>query len=171
MGWRGWIGCPPSDPTVAWPYGGVGVGGVGPLKRVLIWLVVLGIAAAVGFGLGALTYEPPAPEFEIPEAAVPPVVGEATATPGGLEQVESVPDLVGMKRVAASKRLGDLGVLFLIHPVRGRDDDEVVAQEPGAGTLAQASTSVLLRVRCEPRPCPPPPEGKQLYDPCSCAWR
>ncbi|MEX0832536.1 MAG: hypothetical protein WD276_01475, partial [Actinomycetota bacterium] len=33
------------------------------MKRTLIWIVVLLIGVGVGFGLGALTYEPPAPEI------------------------------------------------------------------------------------------------------------
>ena len=81
-----------------------------------------------------------------------------------------VPDLVGMRRVAASRQLDDLGVLYLIDPVKGRSD-RVVRQNPAPGAAVRPATNVLLQVRCDPKPCPPPPEGKQLYDPCSCSWR
>ena len=41
------------------------------MKRVVAWILVLVLAVAVGFGLGALTYEPPAPEIDTPVTSSP----------------------------------------------------------------------------------------------------
>lgn len=127
---------------------------------------MLVVAAGLGFGLGALTYEPPAPELDVPQTAEP---APTTSTPPASGAV--VPDLVGLGRNAASARLDELGVLYVVAPLKGRDDDRVARQTPGPGSPIRPATSVLLQVRCDPKPCPPPPEGKQLYDPCSCSWR
>lgn len=141
---------------------------VSQVKRVFAWIGVLAVAVAVGFGLGALTYEPPAPEMDVPQTAEPQPVATQTMPQAG---DEVLPDLVGMQRAAASGKLDELGVLYLIDPVKGRDDDRVLTQNPAPGTSLRPSTNVLLQVRCDPKPCPPPPEGKQMYDPCSCSWR
>lgn len=135
------------------------------MKRVVIWTAVLAVAIAAGFGLGALTYKPPAPGMDEPVVQMESVA--PTSSPAG----EVLPDLVGMSRAAAEKRLDDIGLLFLVNPVKGKDDDRVVAQNPASGTLVRRAKHLLLSVRCEPRPCPQPPEGKQLYDPCACQWR
>jgi len=41
------------------------------MKRVVAWILVIAVALGIGFGLGALTYEPPAPEIEAPASSVP----------------------------------------------------------------------------------------------------
>lgn len=41
------------------------------MKRVVTWILVLALGVAAGFGLGALTYEPPAPEMDAPATSVP----------------------------------------------------------------------------------------------------
>ncbi len=38
------------------------------MKRFAIWIGVLAVAVAAGFGLGALTYVPPGPEMDSPAA-------------------------------------------------------------------------------------------------------
>jgi beta-lactam-binding protein with PASTA domain len=91
----------------------------------------------------------------------------SAATPGP----EVIPNVVGMQRATAEKQLEDLGVLFLVNPVGGKDDDRVMSQNPAAGTPVGKAKHVLLSVRCRPKPCPMPPEGRQMYDPCACLWR
>ena len=41
------------------------------MKRVVAWILVLALAVAAGFGLGALTYEPPSPELDPPATSAP----------------------------------------------------------------------------------------------------
>lgn len=41
------------------------------MKRVVAWILVIAVALGIGFGLGALTYEPPAPEIDVPASSVP----------------------------------------------------------------------------------------------------
>lgn len=42
------------------------------MKRILYWALALLLVAAAGFGIGALTYEPPDPEFVEAPASVDP---------------------------------------------------------------------------------------------------
>ncbi len=42
------------------------------MKRVLLWVLALLLLVAAGFGVGALTYEPPEPEFEEVSVSVVP---------------------------------------------------------------------------------------------------
>lgn len=138
------------------------------LKRFAIWVGVLVVAVAAGFGLGALTYVPPAPEMN----AIQISTGVASSQPSVVATGPRViPDVVGMQRAAAEKQLDGMGILFLVNPVGGKDDDRIVAQNPAAGIPVAKAKHVLLSVRCRPRPCPMPPEGKQMYDPCACLWR
>jgi len=138
------------------------------LKRFAIWVGVLTVAAAAGFGLGALTYVPPDPEMN----AAPGSPSIASSEPSVvMPGHEIIPDLVGMQRATAEKQLDDLGVLFLVNPVGDKDEDLVVSQNPAAGTPVGKAKHVLLTVRCLAKPCPMPPEGKQMYDPCACLSR
>lgn len=41
------------------------------MKRVVAWILVIAVALGIGFGLGALTYEPPTPEIDVPASSVP----------------------------------------------------------------------------------------------------
>jgi hypothetical protein len=41
------------------------------MKRVVAWILVIALAVGIGFGLGALTYEPPAPELDAPVTSSP----------------------------------------------------------------------------------------------------
>ena len=140
------------------------------LKRFAIWVGVLAVAVAAGFGLGALTYVPPNPEMN---AATNNSIDQSTPSPSpeARPRLRVIPDLVGTQRAMAEKRLGDLNILFLVNPVGGKDDDRVMSQNPAAGTPVAKAKHVLVSVRCRPRPCPPPPPGKQMYDPCACLWR
>jgi len=138
------------------------------LKRFAIWVAVLAVAVAAGFGLGALTYVPPDPEMN---ATTNTPINQATPSPGDTSGPQVIPDLVGLQRATAEKRLDDLSILFLVNPVGGKDDDRVMSQNPAAGIPIGQAKHVLLSVRCRPRPCPMPPEGKQMYDPCACLWR
>ena len=135
------------------------------MKRFAIWVGVLALAVAAGFGLGALTYVPQDPEMNA--SSVTQVASPPAATSGP----EVIPNVVGMRRTTAEKQLEDLDVLFLVNPVSGRDDGRVVAQSPAAGTPVGKAKHVLLSVRCRPKPCPMPPEGEQMYDPCACLSR
>jgi hypothetical protein len=137
-----------------------------PIRRTAAWVAVLSVAALAGFGLGALTYHPPEPEMDVPQASEVGVDPSLSPSP-----VVAIPDVVGMHRNAAERSLDSLGVLYLIDPIGGRDDDLVLRQHPAAGEPVRPSTNVLLSVRCHPKPCPPPPEGQNLYDPCACRWR
>jgi len=137
------------------------------VKRFAIWVGVLSLAVAAGFGLGALTYVPPAPEMNA--GSVTPLT--SSEPPPAASGPEVIPNVVGMQRATAEKQLEDLDVLFLVNPVSGRDDDRVMAQSPAAGTPVGKAKHVLLSVRCRPKPCPMPPEGKQMYDPCACLSR
>jgi len=131
---------------------------------------VLAVAVAAGFGLGALTYKPPNPELgtgQVPTAVSPSFTPPSTPTP----ERKVLPDLVGMQRAAAERKLDELGILFLVSPVKGKDDDRVMRQVPSPGISVAQAKHVMLSVRCEPRPCPQPPEGRQMYDPCACLWR
>lgn len=137
------------------------------MKRFAIWIGVLALAVAAGFGLGALTYVPPAPEMNA--ESVGPVAPSEPATVTSAPDV--IPNVVGLQRNAAERQLERLDVLFLVNPVSGRDDDRVLAQSPAAGTPLGKAKHVLISVRCRPKPCPMPPEGKQMYDPCACLSR
>ena len=53
-------------------------------KRVILWVVILVVAAAAGFGVAALTYEPPDPEME--QGTTPQPAEQTPASP--------LPDLV-----------------------------------------------------------------------------
>jgi hypothetical protein len=140
-------------------------------KRLLVWILVLAAAVAAGFGLGALTYKPPNPDVQAAQTTAG-TSGTPTPTPSSSSPpVEIVPDLVGMQRVAAEAKLKKIDILFLVEPVAGANNDKVVAQSPPPGTSAAQAKHVLIKVQCRPAPCPQPPEGKQLYDPCGCLWR
>jgi len=52
------------------------------VKRVLLWVLALLLVAAAGFGIGALTYSPPDPEFEDVPASVTPVATQSVSSPG-----------------------------------------------------------------------------------------
>ncbi|MEX1047529.1 MAG: hypothetical protein WD757_07775 [Actinomycetota bacterium] len=52
------------------------------MKRTLLWILVLLIGMGVGFGLGALTYEPPAPQFDVGSSpAVAPSLSPTAPSP------------------------------------------------------------------------------------------
>jgi hypothetical protein len=82
-----------------------------------------------------------------------------------------VPDLIGMDRDAASLELDRLGNSFTIDASSPPEDDLVYSQAPAPGTPLLDVDSVKLSVHCMPIPCPSPPPGRQIYDPCSCANR
>ena len=135
-------------------------------KRLVLWALILAASAGLGFGFGALTFKPPDPNLEGS------AISQTPSTPASPRPAANVlPDLVGLARPAAERKLETLDVLFLVEPVGGGDTDLVTRQFPQAGTPLKQTTHVMLNVQCKPRPCPQPPGGKQLYDPCSCAYR
>jgi hypothetical protein len=137
----------------------------------LIWLVVLVAAAGIGFGIGALTFHPPDPDIEgiaAPSPSSGQSPGSPTASVGAHTRV--VPNLVGLSRKDAEAALKKLPPLYIVDGLGG-GSDLVVNQNPAAGTLLKGVTRIAIGVRCKPKPCPAPPEGSILYDPCSCSFR
>jgi beta-lactam-binding protein with PASTA domain len=92
-------------------------------------------------------------------------------------QVESsvaatrLPDFVGESREKASQELARLNIEFEVAPFAPPDDDLVFDQSPRPGAPLNRVALVTLHVHCQAAPCPSPPSGKQIYDPCSCAFR
>ena len=82
-----------------------------------------------------------------------------------------VPHLVGLSRSEAERSLLTRGLLVEVRPQTGVADDLVVGQRPDADLRVRRHSLVVLLVRCLPAPCPAPPEGTTIYDPCSCAFR
>ena len=113
------------------------VGAVGAgrcrVKRFAIWVGALALAVAAGFGLGALTYVPPSPDMNAEPSGTVTSPEPATATHSA---PEVIPDVVGLQRAAAEKKLDDLNVLFLVDPVSGKADDFVHLE---AGTALKIS--------------------------------
>ncbi|HYU56713.1 MAG TPA: PASTA domain-containing protein [Actinomycetota bacterium] len=79
-------------------------------------------------------------------------------------------DMVGRQRRDAEALLEDAGLDVRVEP-RGGDSDIVVAQDPAAGSLVEDGTEVRLAVECVPAPCPTPPQGQEIVDPCGCVTR
>jgi len=122
-------------------------------RRPLIGLVMVALAGGgAGFALGWLARSPALPD-------VP------ALSPG------QVPDVRGLPRGWAELLLTNVGLLPVVNPIAGSKDDVVVAQKPGPGAKAPPASRVELDVRCAPLPCPAPPPGKSIFDPCSCASR
>jgi eukaryotic-like serine/threonine-protein kinase len=64
----------------------------------------------------------------------------------GPEQV-AVPNLVGLSRDSATKRLDDLGLTYRIsHEDSDKPEDEVIAQDPGAGAALEPGATVTLTI-------------------------
>jgi serine/threonine-protein kinase len=64
----------------------------------------------------------------------------------GPEQVE-VPDLVGLSLDSATQRLDDLGLTYrTVREPSDRPEDEVIAQDPGAGTALDPGGRITLTV-------------------------
>lgn len=124
-------------------------------RRALIGLVgaALLLGAGVGFASGWFARGSP----NLPD------VPELTAG--------RVPDVTGLQREWAEVVLKSVGLLPVVNPVGGADDDVVVAQNPRPGVNAPSASTVLMDVRCFPAPCPAPRAGETIYDPCSCASR
>jgi hypothetical protein len=87
--------------------------------------------------------------------------------PGGV----LVPHLVGLSRREAERALETRGLFVKVQPEGGVIDDLVVGQRPEADVRVPRHSLIVLTVRCVPAPCPAPPEGTTIYDPCSCAFR
>jgi hypothetical protein len=82
-----------------------------------------------------------------------------------------LPNWVGETREMASQELDDLGIAFHVVAKAPPEDDLVFGQSPSPGVALANVDHVELRVHCQPAPCPSPPEGEAIYDPCSCASR
>jgi beta-lactam-binding protein with PASTA domain len=78
-------------------------------------------------------------------------------------------DLTNRPREDAIRELEDNELAYRVQaqPVDPLDD-RVVAQDPAPGSVLAEGTVVTLIVRCQPRPCPAPPPGEQVVDPCGC---
>jgi beta-lactam-binding protein with PASTA domain len=64
----------------------------------------------------------------------------------GPEQV-TIPNLVGLSRDSATKRLDDLGLTYRIDPKESdKPEDEVIGQDPGEGTEVDPDATVTLTI-------------------------
>lgn len=106
----------------------------------------------------------------VPGGCTPGGPPSRTPTPPVVRQ-GLLPDLVGTSKAAAERRLASLGLLYVIDPVGTPFDDRVVGQRPAAGTPLEEVDEMVLEVRCQPAPCPSPPAGEVIFDPCTCASR
>lgn len=125
-----------------------------PVKTRYLPLVVL-------FVVGACSQTPDRPERE-----------RTMATPNSeaAAQNVTVPDVRHSTTRAADNTLRQAGLLLQVDPVGG-DDAVVISQRPDAGRLVSGGSVVTVEARCHPAPCPYPGEGKEIYDPCTCAAR
>lgn len=101
------------------------------------------------------------------------VTGKPRNLPGpgltGGEDRVILRDLTGRSRQDAVAEIERVDLAYRVEPAGAPHDDRVVGQDPPPGTLLDEGDTVTLRVRCEPAPCPAPPEGEEIVDPCSCA--
>ena len=81
-----------------------------------------------------------------------------------------VPHLVGIGREEAETLLQNRGLFPKITP-RGSGSDVVLAQDPAPDVRIPEHSLVVLEVDCSAAPCPMPPNGAEIYDPWSCAFR
>jgi hypothetical protein len=82
----------------------------------------------------------------------------------------SVPDVTQLTTTQADRILTRVGLMIRVNTVGG-DDALVVSQTPLPGTIVDPGSRVRVRARCYPAPCPSPPKGEHIYDPCTCASR
>ena len=82
-----------------------------------------------------------------------------------------VPHLVGVDRAQAETLVEDRGLYVRVDPRGTTQTDTVVAQDPRPDVRIPAHSLVVLTVDCTPAPCPAPPAGATIFDPCSCAFR
>lgn len=94
----------------------------------------------------------------------------ATPTSGASAEKATVPDLRGSTTTAAASTLRQTGLHLKVIPVGG-DDAVVISQRPEAGKVVFGGSAVTVEALCYPAPCPYPGEGKEIYDPCTCAAR
>lgn len=100
------------------------------------------------------------------------VTGKPRTAPGpgiGGEGNVILLDLTGRSREDAIEELEDNELAYRVD-AQGIDplDDRVVSQDPPPGSVLAEGTVVTLVVRCRPAPCPAPPEGEAIVDPCGC---
>lgn len=81
-----------------------------------------------------------------------------------------VPDVRGLITAEADRALQRAGLLLEVAPVGG-GDSVVISQSPQPGEPVPSNSIVQVQARCFPAPCPFPGEGKEIYDPCTCAAR
>ncbi len=84
---------------------------------------------------------------------------------------DHVPSVIGLTTREADARLKNVGLVLRVDPVGGGNDAVVLAQSPAAGASLTRGDVVTVRARCFAAPCPFPGEGKEIYDPCTCAAR
>jgi hypothetical protein len=78
---------------------------------------------------------------------------------------------VGVDRPQAETLLENRGLYVRIDARRVSGTDAVLAQRPRPDVRIPTHSLVVLRVDCTPAPCPAPPAGTTIFDPCSCAYR
>jgi hypothetical protein len=105
----------------------------------------------------------------LPTASLSEARGTERTEPGMVH----VPKLVGMLREKAEHRLRYRGLKPDVVPAGQGDSrtDRVLRQHPHKGKAVQAGSHVKIWCDCYPAPCPSPPPGREIYDPCSCATR
>ncbi len=94
--------------------------------------------------------------------------------PSASTQAVRVPELIGKSRVRAIRAVLQLALNVRVVPLgrpKGRPRDRVARQVPLPGSRVPLGAEVVLAVYCSPRPCPSPPPGRTIYDPCTCATR
>lgn len=111
---------------------------------------------------------------------VPPTVSACTSPGGGdggpgrtvdASPTPQVPNLVGLNKDEAVRIVDDLNVPYFVKPLGPPLDNSVIGQRPDPGTPLSETRSIVLQVRCAAAPCPSPPAGTVIFDPCTCATR
>lgn len=77
----------------------------------------------------------------------------------------AVPDVTGLSRRQAARRLARASFYYRVEAVGG-DTDMVISQKPGPRTIVHAESEVVIRVACEPA-TPVSPSGAYIYDACA----
>jgi beta-lactam-binding protein with PASTA domain len=84
----------------------------------------------------------------------------------------TVPNVKGLLRGRAEEHLRHHHLRPDVHASpSGEASDRVMKQHPYAGKVVKRGTHVTIYCDCYPAPCPSPPPGDVIYDPCSCATR
>ncbi len=145
-----------------------------PSKRVVLWLASVVAGVAIGFGIGAVTFRSAEPTVSAAPVVTqsPTVPPPSSSSPSGTMVV--MPGLVGLPRNTAESIMTTMGLAYTVEtsvPSDASPSDTVLSQTPPAGTTIATTRGVFIVVQCVPAPCPTPPPGHEIYDPCTCAIR